>query len=64
MLTLDPDELVPLTFQGDIINDPPGMTARLLPFQVEGLSWMHHQETQTEINGGVSLWFLSSTWQF
>ena len=51
---LDPDELVPVTFQGEIRSSPPGLTATLLPFQVEGTSWMRHQEVNVpEARGGI-----------
>ena len=50
---LQPDELVPVAFQGETRSAPPGLTANLLPFQVEGGSWMHHQEIHTEIKGGI-----------
>jgi len=51
---LDPNELVPVTFQGEIRAPPPGLTATMLPFQVEGTSWMHHQEVNVpEARGGV-----------
>lgn len=51
---LQPDELVTTLFQGEIRSSPPGLVASLLPFQVEGVSWMHHQETKVpEIRGGI-----------
>lgn len=51
---LDPNELVPVTFQGEIRPPPPGLTATLLPFQVEGTSWMHCQEVNVpEARGGI-----------
>ena len=51
---LEPDELVPVQFKGEIRSPPPGLTANLLPFQVEGSSWMVHQEVkEPEIRGGV-----------
>ena len=51
---LSPDELVQATFQGEIRASPPGLTASLLPFQVEGHSWMYHQEVAIpEIRGGI-----------
>ena len=50
-----PDELVQKSFQGEIRSEPPGFTGSLLPFQVEGLSWMIHQEKmmEGEIRGGI-----------
>lgn len=51
MEELDPDELVPVTFQGAMRPSPPGLTADLLPFQVEGVSWMHHKEVEDEVGG-------------
>ena len=51
---LDPDELVPVTFQGEIRSSPPGFTATLLPFQVDGASWMYHQEIHApSCRGGI-----------
>lgn len=51
---LKPDELVHTTFQGEIRGPPPGLSANLLPFQVEGVSWMRHQEVEVpEIRGGI-----------
>lgn len=52
---LDPDELVPVTFQGELRPAPTGLTANLLPFQEEGVSWMHHQEVggETGCRGGI-----------
>jgi SNF2 family DNA or RNA helicase len=51
---LEPDELVPVQFKGEIRSAPTGLTANLLPFQVEGSSWMYHQEVnEPEIRGGV-----------
>ena len=41
---LQPDELVQTSFSGEMRPTPPGLTANLLPFQVEGFSWMRHQE--------------------
>ena len=43
---LQPDELVQAAFAGEIRPPPPGLVANLLPFQVEGFSWMRHQETR------------------
>lgn len=54
MEELSPDELVQKAFQGEIRNEPPGLTANLLPFQIEGFSWMRHQEVEMqEIKGGI-----------
>jgi hypothetical protein len=51
---LRPDELVYTSFQGETRGPPPGLSANLLPFQVEGTSWMHHQEVGVpEIRGGI-----------
>ena len=51
---LRPDELVQKSFTGEIRNEPKGLTATLLPFQVEGFSWMRHQEVmEEEIRGGI-----------
>jgi DNA repair protein RAD16 len=51
---LDPDELVPVCFQGEIRPPPKGLVADLLPFQVEGTSWMYHQEVhEPTIRGGI-----------
>jgi hypothetical protein len=51
---LEPDELVPTVFQGETRSSPAGLTATLLPFQVEGASWMRHQEVfETGIHGGI-----------
>jgi hypothetical protein len=48
------DELVQAGFQGEIRKSPPGLSATLLPFQVEGTSWMYHQEVHIpEIRGGI-----------
>ena len=48
-----PDELVTTTYLGKPITVPSSCTAKLLPFQQEGVSWMVHQETQTANNGGI-----------
>jgi len=41
-------------FEGEIREPPPGLEASLLPFQVEGVSWMYHQEVhKPEIRGGI-----------
>lgn len=54
MEELSPDELVQKAFQGEIRSEPPGLTANLLPFQIEGFSWMRHQEVEMhEIKGGI-----------
>ena len=52
---LDPDELVPVSFQGEMRPPPKGLAANLLPFQIEGVSWMHHQEISGEsgVHGGM-----------
>jgi SNF2 family DNA or RNA helicase len=51
---IQPDELVQVNFEGEMRAPPKGLTATLLPFQVEGVSWMHHQEMNApEIRGGI-----------
>ena len=51
---LRPDELVQKNFTGEIRSEPEGLVATLLPFQVEGFSWMRHQEVmEPEIRGGI-----------
>ena len=51
---LQPDELVQVGFEGEIRGPPKGLSANLLPFQVEGISWMVHQELHVpEIRGGI-----------
>lgn len=51
---LHPDELVQKSFTGEVRSTPKGLTATLLPFQVEGFSWMRHQEVmEDEIRGGI-----------
>ena len=45
---VQPDELVQTAFCGEIRSAPPCLTASLLPFQVEGFSWMRHQEVNDE----------------
>eukprot|EP00934_Nitzschia_sp_Nitz4_P000843 Nitzschia sp. Nitz4//scaffold123_size70294//47538//51404//NITZ4_005932-RA/size70294-snap-gene-0.118-mRNA-1//1//CDS//3329534497//843//frame0 len=51
---LHPDELVQASFQGEVRPPPPGLSASLLPFQVEGVSWMVHQEKCVpDIRGGI-----------
>ncbi len=49
---LDADELVQTAFQGSLRDPPPGLTAVLLPFQREGVSWMYNQE-HSEVAGGI-----------
>eukprot|EP00531_Pseudo-nitzschia_arenysensis_P016971 CAMPEP_0116148846 /NCGR_PEP_ID=MMETSP0329-20121206/18598_1 /TAXON_ID=697910 /ORGANISM="Pseudo-nitzschia arenysensis, Strain B593" /LENGTH=1297 /DNA_ID=CAMNT_0003645053 /DNA_START=67 /DNA_END=3960 /DNA_ORIENTATION=+ len=49
---LDADELVQTAFQGSLRDPPPGLTASLLPFQREGVGWMHNQE-HSEVAGGI-----------
>lgn len=54
MEELSPDELVQKEFQGEIRAEPPGLTASLLSFQIEGFSWMRHQEVEEpDIRGGI-----------
>lgn len=50
-----PDELVQKSFAGEIRSEqPPGLMATLLPFQVEGYSWMRHQEVmEKDVRGGI-----------
>jgi len=50
---LQPDELVPVSFQGEMRKAPLGLVGSLLPFQTEGVSWMHHQEVSENIRGGI-----------
>lgn len=51
---ISPDELVQKAFQGEIRAEPSGLMANLLPFQIEGFSWMRHQEVEEpEIRGGI-----------
>lgn len=51
---LEPDELVQAKFEGEIRQPPEGLSANLLPFQVEGTSWMVHQEKhEPMIRGGI-----------
>jgi SNF2-related domain/Poly(ADP-ribose) polymerase and DNA-Ligase Zn-finger region len=51
---LSPDELVPTAFLGETRAAPLGFVGNLLPFQVEGLSWMRHQEVHVpELRGGI-----------
>merc|ERR1712157_162457 len=53
MEELHPDELVPVKFQGPLLSPPKELTAPLLPFQTEGMSWMYNQEVCTEVKGGI-----------
>ena len=49
-----PDELVQKSFQGEMRSEPLGFAGTLLPFQVEGFSWMRHQEImEKEVRGGI-----------
>jgi SNF2 family DNA or RNA helicase len=50
---LQPDELVPVSFQGKIRPAPSELAGNLLPFQTEGVSWMYHQEVNEAIRGGI-----------
>ena len=50
---LSPDELVQVSFQGEMRDPPKGLVGTLLPFQVEGVSWMYHQEVKEELRGGI-----------
>jgi hypothetical protein len=51
---ISPDELVQVAFAGEIRGPPKGLSANLLPFQVEGASWMYHQEVKCdELHGGI-----------
>jgi hypothetical protein len=60
---LRPDELVQATFQGETRGSPPGLTATLLPFQVEGHSWMYHQEVAIpELRGGIMADEMGMVW--
>jgi hypothetical protein len=49
---IQPDELLVPSFQGEMRPAPPGLAADLLPFQVEGQSWMFAQE-HTPYRGGI-----------
>ena len=49
---LDADELIQTAFQGKVRDSPPGLSATLLPFQREGVSWMYNQE-QSDVAGGI-----------
>ena len=53
MAELEPDELLPVAFQGEIRKPPDGLKANLLPFQREGTSWMYEQETKKATKGGI-----------
>ncbi len=47
-------ELVQKAFDGEMRDRPKGLTADLLPFQKEGVSWMYCQEVNVkEIRGGI-----------
>ena len=51
---LHADELVQTSFQGELRKAPPGLSASLLPFQQEGVSWMYNQEVnQHDVRGGI-----------
>jgi len=51
---LQPDELIQKKFEGETRGPPVGLVANLLPFQVEGVSWIYHQETVMEdVRGGI-----------
>jgi hypothetical protein len=51
---LHADELVQTKFQGELREAPPGLSATLLPFQQEGVSWMYNQEVNTGmVKGGI-----------
>lgn len=51
---LEPDELVQKQFDGEIRETPKGFVGNLLPFQIEGLSWMYNQEVKMEnVRGGI-----------
>jgi hypothetical protein len=49
---IEPDELIQKAFEGEI-RDAPNMVVPLLPFQVEGHSWMYHQEIHSDPRGGI-----------
>lgn len=49
---IQPDELLIPSFQGEMRPAPPGLVVDLLPFQVEGQSWMFAQE-HTSFRGGI-----------
>lgn len=51
---LEPDELVQKQFDGEIRQAPKGFVGNLLPFQIEGLSWMYNQEVNIKhVRGGI-----------
>jgi hypothetical protein len=50
---LHADELVQTKFQGELRQAPPGLSATLLPFQQEGVSWMYNQEVNEMVKGGI-----------
>jgi len=51
---LEPDELVQAKFEGEMRPPPVGLSGKLLPFQVEGTSWMYHQEVkEPDSRGGI-----------
>lgn len=50
---LEPDELTQKSFEGEIRPAPKGLSGNLLPFQVEGASWMYHQEVNETVRGGI-----------
>ena len=51
---LHPDELVQKAFEGEMRDRPKGLSANLLPFQREGVSWMYCQEVNVkDIRGGI-----------
>lgn len=59
---LQPDELVPVSYQGPMRAPPIGLTCNLLPFQTEGVSWMHNQEINEAIHGGILADEMVSVW--
>ena len=36
-----------------LIEQPPGLYLDLLPFQLEGISWLMQQELQGQFDGGI-----------
>jgi SNF2 family DNA or RNA helicase len=59
---LQPDELVPVSYQGVIRAPPLGLAGDMLPFQTEGVSWMHNQEVNEAIHGGILADEMVSVW--
>eukprot|EP00049_Salpingoeca_infusionum_P003423 m.66527 g.66527 ORF g.66527 m.66527 type:complete len:775 (-) comp12121_c0_seq1:1020-3344(-) len=41
------------TSKDELASQPAQLAVKLLPFQIEGLTWMAHQETKSEFAGGI-----------